>query len=334
MRSPEKSPSLPPPRPPDEVHEASKGSFPAGDAPGWTPLHPGLRGEVPDPAPSPRPKPVEERANRATGRSRQPDGRPAPSGMSRRLEAARGALFGGDAAATRDSRSDSRFGSYIGSTVYGGLDGIVTTFAVVSGVAGANLGANIILILGIGNLIADGFSMGTGDYLSTKSEREYYAREARRQAAEIERFPEEQKAELRSLYLEDGYTESEAQRLVEMQTIDRKRWVNAVMIHKFGMLHQDANPLYNAITTFISFLVAGSLPLLVYLIGLGTPIESDTAFRISVALSGLALFTLGAAKVFVTRLNPLRSGLEMLLVGGFASFVAYVIGMLLKDVGR
>ena len=120
--------------------------------------------------------------------------------ISRRVEAARKAFDRKDvataaalhdpahvaAAVQRESGGGTWFGSYIGSMVYGGLDGIVTTFAVVSGVAGADLSARIILILGIGNLIADGFSMGTGNYLSTKSERDYYDREARRQEWEIE----------------------------------------------------------------------------------------------------------------------------------------------------
>jgi VIT1/CCC1 family predicted Fe2+/Mn2+ transporter len=217
--------------------------------------------------------------------------------------------------------------------VYGGLDGIITTFAVVSGVAGAQLGANVILILGIGNLLADGFSMGTGDYLSTKSEREYYDREARRQAWEIEQFPEGQRTELLALYMQHGYSESEAEQMVTLQTRSQVRWVNAMMIEELGMIKEEANPIYNAITTFTAFVVAGSLPLLIYLVGLVTPIASNTAFAISIALSAIALFGLGAAKVYVTRLNPLRSGLEMLLVGGFAAMVAYVIGALLKNIG-
>jgi VIT1/CCC1 family predicted Fe2+/Mn2+ transporter len=74
-------------------------------------------------------------------------------------------------------------------------------------------------------------------------------------------------------------------------------------------------------------------PLLIYLIGLVFPIDLDTAFAVSIALSAIALFGLGATKVFVTHLSPLRSGLEMLLVGGLAALVAYVIGALLKNVG-
>lgn len=267
--------------------------------------------------------------------------------VSRRLEAARRAFEEKDvttAAALhdparvphdmrRDTAAGTFLGAYIGSMVYGGLDGIITTFAVVSGVAGADLGAHVILILGIGNLLADGFSMGTGDYLSTKSEREYYEREARRQAWEIRTFPEGQKAELRTLYAQHGYDEADADQLVEVQTREPSRWVNAMMIEELGMIREESNPFHNALATFVSFVIAGSLPLLVYLIGLARPIAADTAFGVSVVLSGLALFSLGAAKVFVTRLNPLRSGMEMLVVGGFAATVAYVIGALLKNIG-
>lgn len=232
-----------------------------------------------------------------------------------------------------EQTTGSWFGTYIGSMVYGGLDGIVTTFAVVSGVAGAELGAQVILILGIGNLLADGFSMATGDYLSTKSEREYYGHEARRQVWEIEQFPDGQKVELCALYIQHGYNEDEAEQLVALQTRTQERWVNAMMIEELGMIKEDTNPIYNALATFIAFLLAGSLPLIIYLIGLVTPIAPNTAFTTSIVLSAAALFSLGAAKVFVTRLNPLRNGLEMLLVGGFAAVVAYVIGALLKNIG-
>jgi VIT1/CCC1 family predicted Fe2+/Mn2+ transporter len=234
----------------------------------------------------------------------------------------------------RDTGLMSWFGPYIGSMVYGGLDGIVTTFAVVSGVAGANLDARIILILGIGNLLADGFSMATGDYLSTKSEREYYDREARRQAWAIERAPDERRTALEALYRDNGYDAAEAAGLVAVQTREGPRWVRALMIEELGMMKDDVNPMRNAVTTFISFVLAGSLPLLIYLIGLVQPVSTDEAFRISVVLSGVALFALGAAKVLVTRLNPFRSGLEMLFVGGLAAAVAYVIGDLLQNVGR
>jgi VIT1/CCC1 family predicted Fe2+/Mn2+ transporter len=232
----------------------------------------------------------------------------------------------------RQARGGFRLGAYVKSVVYGGLDGIVTTFAVVSGVAGADLGAAVILILGVANLLADGVSMGIGDYLSTKSEREYYDREARRQAWEIEHFPDGQRAELLALLREAGYSEVDAAEMVAVLTRDRDRWVEAMMASELGMLRGDVSPRANAVATFASFVACGSLPLLVYLVGLAVPIPPGTAFPVSVGLSAAALFGLGAAKVFVTGLNPVRSGTEMLLVGGFAGAVAYAVGALLKNV--
>jgi len=222
---------------------------------------------------------------------------------------------------------------YIGDFVYGGLDGIITTFAVVSGVVGANLGTGIILILGIANLLADGFSMATGAYLSTKSEQEYYDKERQREQWEVEHFPEGERAELYELYRRKGYSEEEAGQMMSILTRDKEHWVDAMMIDELGLLKDEGNPLFNGLATLAAFIVAGSVPLMIYLAGLVVPIPPQTAFPISVVLSGLALFGLGAAKVLVTHQNPFRSGLEMLLVGGLAAVVAYAVGALLKGLG-
>jgi vacuolar iron transporter family protein len=222
---------------------------------------------------------------------------------------------------------------YLGEMVYGGLDGIITTFAVVSGVAGAQLGTPVILILGLANLLADGFSMATGAYLSTKSEQEYYRREWEREAWEVENFPDGERAELYEIYRQRGYEEAEARQLVDIQSREPKRWVKAMMIDELGMLEDEVNPLVNGLVTFASFIVAGAVPLLVYLLGLAFPVPSQVAFPVAIALSALALFGLGAAKVMVTKLNPIRSGLEMLIVGGLAAGVAYAVGALLKGIG-
>lgn len=224
-------------------------------------------------------------------------------------------------------------GIYLRDIVYGGLDGIITTFAVVAGVSGAQLGAGIIVILGIANLLADGFSMGTGDYLSTKSEREYYAREARTITQRIHQQPDKTRADLLTTYLEKGYTAEDARALVDIQTRHEARWVTTTMFEQHNMLEENTHPLYHALATFIAFVVAGSLPLIVYVVGTVLVIPSDVAFGVSIVSAGVALFTLGAAKVYVTHLNPLRSGLEMLAVGGLAAAVAYGVGVLLKGIG-
>ncbi len=262
---------------------------------------------------------------------------------SKRVEQARKAFLKGDKQASAQAHTREAIAQaveehggagsqYLGEMVYGGLDGIITTFAVVSGVAGAHLGTPVILIMGLANLLADGFSMATGAYLSTKSEQEYYRKEWEREAWEVEHFPDGERAELYELYLQRGYSEEEAEQLVEIQSRDPERWVKAMMVDELEMLEDESNPLLNGLMTFIAFVVAGSVPLIIYLLGLVVPIPSESAFPISIGLSALALFGLGAAKVMVTKLNPIRSGLEMLVVGSLAAVVAYAVGALLKGI--
>jgi VIT1/CCC1 family predicted Fe2+/Mn2+ transporter len=265
--------------------------------------------------------------------------------LIRRVDQARKAYLEKDQAASAEAHTQARIAAaaqeehggvrdqYLGDMVYGGLDGIVTTFAVVSGVAGANLGANVVLILGLANLFADGFSMATGAFLSTKSEQEYYSREYQREAWEVDHFPDGERAELLEVYRSRGYSVEDAQALVGIQSKNRDRWVQAMMVDELGMLPDERRPLWSGLATLVSFIVAGALPLLVYLVGLVVPVAPATAFPVSLALSGVALFALGAAKVLVTRLHPIRSGLEMLAVGGLAAGVAYIVGALLKGIG-
>jgi VIT1/CCC1 family predicted Fe2+/Mn2+ transporter len=261
--------------------------------------------------------------------------------ITRRLDRARDAFEKKDLAASKAAHTPRAIAGameehggashqYIGDMVYGGLDGIVTTFAVVSGVAGAGLGAGIILILGVANLLADGLSMAAGAYLSLKSEREYYHRERQREIWEVEHFPGGEQAELLELYKARGYSPEDAQTLVQIQSQDKALWVDEMMVTELGLLPDDRKPVLSAAATFGSFLVAGLVPLLIYLLDLFLPIDPEAAFPVSVVLSGVALFALGAAKVLITERNWFRSGLEMLAVGGVAAGVAYLVGYLLQ----
>jgi VIT1/CCC1 family predicted Fe2+/Mn2+ transporter len=262
---------------------------------------------------------------------------------SKRLEEARKAFDKGDKQASALAHTHKAIAQatehhggagsqYLGEMVYGGLDGIITTFAVVTGVAGAQLGTSVILILGLANLLADGFSMATGAYLSTKSEQEYYRKEWEREAWEVEHFPDGERMELLDVYRSRGYSEEDARGLVEIQSREPTRWVNSMMLDELGMMKDESNPLVNGLVTFGAFIVAGSVPLLVYLLGLLVSIPQASTFPASLIMSALALFGLGAAKVMVTKLNPIRSGLEMLVVGGLAAGVAFAVGALLKGI--
>ena len=265
--------------------------------------------------------------------------------LMKRVDQARDAYRKGDMSGSAEAHAAGRIAvaareehgapshAYLGDMVYGGLDGIVTTFAVVSGVAGAQLGSGIVLILGLANLFADGFSMAVGAYLSSKSDQEYYDREYQREAWEVEHFPDGERTELIEAYRAKGYTAEDATQLVDIQTKQPDLWVKTMMVEELGMLKDERNPVTSALATLVSFIIAGSIPLLFYLIGLVAPIPAGIAFPASLLLSGAALFGLGAAKVLVTERNFFKSGLEMLVVGGAAAGVAYVVGVLLKGLG-
>ena len=264
--------------------------------------------------------------------------------LSKRLDEARQAFAERDMDAAARAHDPNRIhneqhggseSEYLGSMVYGGLDGIITTFAVVSGVAGAQLSPGIILILGLANLFGDGFSMATGAYLSSKSDQEYYERERAREAWEVENFPDGERAELIALYLEQGYPQEDAEKLVEIKSRDPERWVDAMMVDELNMLPDNRSPLMEGLVTLGAFVIAGAVPLLYYLLDLVFHFNLPGAgpFLVSTGLSGLALFGLGASKVLVTGRSVFRSGLEMLVVGGLAAAVAFLVGALLKGLG-
>jgi len=257
--------------------------------------------------------------------------------ISRDLAAAKEAYLAKDPEASRQAHDaapgeqhQQERGRYIKSTVYGGLDGIVTTFAVVSGVAGAALSPGILLILGFANLIADGLSMAIGDFLSTKAENEYGKAERKREAWEVDHYPEGEKKELVELYMEKGLSEEEAEQVVDIVSRHREAWIDIMMVEELGILESDESPLANAVATFLAFGVFGFVPLVAHVSALFIPGLEPYAFATASVLTGCTLFALGALKVYVTGRNWFRSGIEMLLVGGGAALAAYLVGYLLS----
>ena len=221
-------------------------------------------------------------------------------------------------------------GQYVKSVIYGGLDGIITTFAVVAGVTGASLAAGIVLILGFANLIADGISMGIGDYLSTQAEDEYNKAEREREAWEVDHYPEGEKQEMVEIYKGKGMTEDEARAMVEIMAKYKRAWLDIMMLEELGIVESNESPLKNAIATFLSFCAFGFIPLLAYVLSLFVPALKAHTFLTACVLTGATLFTLGALKTRITERHWLTSGLEMFGVGSLAAAAAYVIGFLLS----
>ena len=228
-----------------------------------------------------------------------------------------------------EEKHQQQQGQYLKSAVYGGLDGIVTTLAVVAGVAGAELSAGIVLILGFANLIADGLSMAVGDYLSTKSELEYEIAERERERWEIENYPEGEMKEMVELYVAKGLPQEDAQTIVEIFARNRETWVEVMMVEELGIVGTDESPVRNGIVTFISFALFGLIPLLAYVVARMMPSLPVNTFVAACVLTAATLFALGAIKVRITGRNWGKSGLETLTVGGIAAAAAFFVGRLL-----
>ncbi len=260
--------------------------------------------------------------------------------LTRNIDKAREAYKTGDLKKMREAHNEAGVephkegqGQFIKSMIYGGLDGIITTFAVVAGVAGAKLAAGVVLILGFANLIADGLSMAIGDYLSTRAENEYNDAERQREVWEVENYPDGEKQEMIELYTEKGITDEDAHTIVDIISRHKKAWVDIMMVEELGIIESDESPLKNALVTFASFTVFGFLPLLIFVIAYFAPALSAHTFLFASLLTAGALFALGALKVRITEKNWLISGLEMLLVGGVAAVAAYAIGYALSGLG-
>lgn len=216
--------------------------------------------------------------------------------------------------------------NYIRDWIYGGIDGAVTTFAVVSGVSGAELSAAVVLILGFANLIADGFSMAASNFLATRAEIEDYRRLEKIEYRHIEQFPEGEREEIRQIYREKGFTGEELERAVDLITSDKDRWVRAMLAEEYGLPAEIRSPVKAALSTLSAFLICGLIPLVSYLFG------AENSFFISSVLTGATFFLIGSVKSRWSTVSWLRSGAETLIVGSLAAVLAYAVGVLLKGI--
>ncbi|NNC95815.1 MAG: hypothetical protein HKN92_09660 [Chitinophagales bacterium] len=254
--------------------------------------------------------------------------------ITRKLEEARKAFRNKDvdasiAAHDIEMEQHERGGQYIKSLVYGGLDGIITTFAIVAGVAGASLSSGVILVLGFANLIADGLSMAIGDYLSTKAENDYTKTERAREEWEVDVNPEGEKEEIRLIYENKGVSKEDSKQISEIISKYKNVWVDTMMVEELGLFNEEESPVKNALVTFFSFIVFGFIPLSIYILAIFITDITHTFYYAS-ALTGVTLFILGAFKGKVTGSSVIKSGFEMMIVGGIAAISAYAIGHLLS----
>jgi VIT1/CCC1 family predicted Fe2+/Mn2+ transporter len=228
-----------------------------------------------------------------------------------------------DAIAERISSANH---NYIRDFIYGGIDGAVTTFAVVSGVSGAELSPSIVLILGFANLAADGFSMAASNYLGTRAEEDDYKRLEKVEHRHIRLEPEGEREEIRQIYREKGFEGEELEKAVELITSDKDRWVKTMLTEEYGLPAEIRSPWNAAFATFAAFVACGLVPLLPYLFGV------RSSFVVSCIMTGVTFFLIGSFKSRWSTAGWLRSGMETLFVGALAAGLAYGVGVLLKDI--
>jgi len=222
--------------------------------------------------------------------------------------------------------------SYIPEFVYGGIDGAITTFAVVAGAAGANLSVSIVIILGMANLIADGFSMSIGNFFSTQAERDNYDRHHATELWEIENLREKEIEEIRDIYKAKGFDGPLLEEVVKVIVSDKSVWVDTMMREELGMIKDDKTPYKTAGVTFFSFILLGVIPLLSYLAAPLFPDGDNRLFIVSCVATGVALAIIGQLKSLVTGKSRLRGTLETVILGGLAAFVAYYVGFVLERI--
>ena len=230
-------------------------------------------------------------------------------------------------------RLNSTFANYFKEVIYGGTDGIVTTFAVVSGFAGATLSVSettqltfmVVLLFGLANLFADAASMGLGNFLSVRSEKDRYRITRGKEQELIQQDPAHERKETMGVLQTKGFTYEQAATLADTYKHNEEYWLDFLMHHKQGISDpRKEKEVFTGLTTFLSFVVFGAIPLLPFILQL----SDDTAvvFFYSCIGTCIALVLLGLLKWRVIGVPLHRAVTEVVLVGGVAAVIAYFVG--------
>ena len=224
---------------------------------------------------------------------------------------------------------DSAKPQYVSDAVLGGIDGCVTTFAIVSGAVGAGFPSSVAIVLGFANLFADGFSMGVSNYESIVAQKEFTDAIKRTEEEHIDRVPEGEREEVRQIFQQKGFSGDILEEIVKTISDDRQLWVETMLTEEYGIPKATASPWRSGLTTFAAFLLVGAMPLLPFLIASLTMQEQ---FLISSGIAAVMFFAVGMLKSFLFSMPVFVSGLRTLVTGSAAAGLAYATGYILRTV--
>lgn len=242
----------------------------------------------------------------------------------------RGMVLYGDAAphATPTTRDDvgkrhrsGAAGNALRAGVFGVNDGLVSNAALIYGVAGAGPAPEVIVLTGVAGLLAGAFSMAAGEYVSVRSQREMFEYQIGLERDELNKYPNEEAAELALIYAAKGMDTEQAKAVASALMQDPERALDTLAREELGLNPDElGSPWVAATSSFSAFTAGAALPLLPFLVGTGN------ALMASVALTALGLFAVGASMSLFTGRHALLSGLRMLAIGGTAGLATYFIG--------
>lgn len=214
--------------------------------------------------------------------------------------------------------------NYLRDWIYGGIDGAVTTFAIVAGVVGANLSTGVILILGLANLIADGFSMAASNYSGTKAERDDYERIRQIELRRLRENPEHEREQLRRIYRDKGYEGEQLETILEIISSREEVMLDTMLHEEYGLTSVQRSPALAALATFLAFLICGAVPLFPFVLNL------DQSPLIASTMTGVVFFAIGTVKSRWSTQHWTASGFETLVIGLGAAGLAFLIGTVLQ----
>lgn len=252
---------------------------------------------------------------------------------------AREAYVGLDVEASRDFHDNRKNeeqhqteGGLLKPIIFGGLDGILTAFAIVAGSAGGALDPSVVLILGFSNIFADALSMGVGEFLSSKAENEWILSEREREMWEMDNYPEGEVQEMIDIYVDKGMGREDAEKVINTMAKYKDFFVDIMMAEELELRVPDDDhvkeSMKEGVIMFCSFAIFGSLPLLGYvIIPISFPdLEEGYLFATACIVTGVVLFLMGCVKSNFSSSSWYFAGMETLLLGGACATVAYTIG--------
>src|SRR5438876_3441027 len=215
-------------------------------------------------------------------------------------------------------------GGNLRAAVFGINDGLVSNASLIFGVAGANPDAAVVLLSGVAGLTAGAFAMAAGEFVSVRSQRELFEYQIGLERDELAEYPDAEAQELALIYRAKGLSAADAQRLAKKLVSDPEHALDTLAREELGLNPNElGSPWGAAISSFLSFAIGAAIPLAPFLLG-----DFWWNLPVSIGLTSLALFIIGATLSLFTSSSALKSGLRMLLLGGFAAAVTFGVGKL------